>query len=166
MVLDREWWELNTSTRGERFTSRGTFHANFSNFMYSPIEIDGKLYRTVEHYFQSQKTLDPKWREDIRLARTPGKAKVLGRSAPLRPDWDTVKYQIMLTGLWAKFVLPEFRSSLANFVGNIVEWNSWHDVIWGVCVCDRCEGTGQNLLGKALEQIREELRAETPSSED
>lgn len=152
------WWDLNESGVGPAFNRTGGFHADFSNFVPSLINIDGQDYRTVEHYFQAMKTLDPVEREIIREQKTPGGAKVQGRKATLRPDWDDVKVDVMTTALRIKFHLPRFRPSLENFEGSIVEWNTWHDRIWGVCTCNKCGRSGLNLLGQCLESVRDELR--------
>ena len=41
----------------------------------------------------------------------------------------------------------------------IVEWNNWHDNIWGDCICLKCEDiVGTNHLGKLLMRIRTELK--------
>jgi ribA/ribD-fused uncharacterized protein len=155
----RHWSTLNRPGVGQKFEGSGDFHDYFSNFVYSPIEIDGVVWTSVEHFFQGMKTLDVGEREEVREQKNPGAAKIVGRSVTLRPDWDDVKFDLMLTGLRAKFSLPEFRESLVEFEGPIVEWNTWHDRVWGVCVCQKCRGTGQNLLGQALEQVRDELRS-------
>jgi len=60
--------------------------AFLSNFYSSPVIYDGKKWPTVEHAFQAQKTLDEREQELIRTAKTPGKAKRLGRKVSfLRP---------------------------------------------------------------------------------
>jgi len=41
---------------------------------------------------------------------------------------------------------------------DLIEGNYWHDNIWGDCLCSRCKNIkGQNLLGKILMEVREEL---------
>jgi len=162
--MANNWWCLNEAqAEGPVFTGEGDFHPSFSNFVHSPIKVDGLEYQTVEHYFQAMKTLEPGWRKRIQRASDPGLAKVHGRAAPLRPDWDEVKYEVMVTGLRVKFAILAFRSFLAEFEGPIVEWNTWHDRIWGVCICSGCGHRGQNLLGKALEQVRQEITDEENS---
>lgn len=156
----REWWTLNEVGTGVKWEGGGRFHSLFSNFESSPVVIGGLRYRTVEHYYQSMKTEDPGWREAIRTAVSPGAAKVIGRQAPLREDWEEARVGVMLTGLRFKFARPQFSRVLAGFPGTITEWNSWHDRIWGVCTCNGCGGTGSNLLGYCLERVRSELLAD------
>lgn len=47
------------------FYSTGDDYGDFSNFAAWPIKVDGKTWPTSEHYFQAQKFLDEKYREEI-----------------------------------------------------------------------------------------------------
>ena len=62
----------------------------FSNFSTHPITIDGQLFSTSEHYFQSMKfiTTDPIWAEKIRTSPNPTACKKMGgsRDHQLRND--------------------------------------------------------------------------------
>lgn len=127
-----------------------------SNFYEAPIYINGKRYASVEHAYQAFKTLDESSHNLIREAKTPGIAKKLGRAVSLRKDWDTVKYDLMLTFVRKKFENPFLRPLLLATEGaELIEGNTWNDTIWGVC-----RGVGQNLLGKILMQVRNECREE------
>ena len=120
--------------------------------------IDNVVYTTNEHFFQAMKSLNPKERQAIVLAPTPGKAKRLGRKVSLRKDWEDIKEEVMLTGLRHKFSNPELRKKLLA-TGNeeLIEGTTWHDNYWGICDCKTCGGQGKNRLGKLLMQVREEL---------
>ena len=133
-------------------------YAFLSNFYFSPMIIDNVVYTTNEHYFQAMKSLNPKERQAIVLAPTPGKAKHLGRKVSLRKDRDDIKEEVMLTGLRHKFSNPELRKKLLA-TGNeeLIEGTTWHDNYWGICDCETCGGQGKNRLGKLLMQVREEL---------
>ena len=133
-------------------------YAFLSNFYFSPMIIDNVVYTTNEHFFQAMKSLNPKERQAIVLAPTPGKAKRLGRKVSLRKDWEDIKEEVMLTGLRHKFSNPELRKKLLA-TGNeeLIEGTTWHDNYWGICDCDACGGQGKNRLGKLLMQVREEL---------
>jgi ribA/ribD-fused uncharacterized protein len=131
----------------------------FSNFAPCEIHWLGEVYPTVEHFFQAMKTTDPAERERIRTAPTPGQAKRLGRKVQLRPDWQQAKLALMEFALRQKFSRPEWAATLRDFEGEIVEWNTWHDNIWGKCTCPRCQSQGENQLGRLLERLRAELRA-------
>ena len=41
-----------------RFFSKSETHREFSNFAPFPIDLDGKRWPTVEHYYQAQKFAD------------------------------------------------------------------------------------------------------------
>ena len=114
-------------------------YAFLSNFYFSPMIIDNVVYTTNEHFFQAMKSLNPKERQAIALAPTPGKAKRLGRKVSLRKDWEDIKEEVMLTGLRRKFSNPELRKKLLA-TGNeeLIEGTTWHDNYWGICDCEAC----------------------------
>ena len=125
-----------------------------SNFSASPFRIDNVLFPTMEHYFQANKADNQNDYLRIAYAPTPGEDKRLGRKIQLRPDWEKIKDNIMLTGLRKKFADPELRNLLlATGDEELVEGNYWRDTYWGVC-----NGVGQNKLGKLLMQVREEIK--------
>jgi ribA/ribD-fused uncharacterized protein len=131
----------------------------FSNFEPCEVELDGEVYPTVEHAYQAAKSLRPEDRAKIRRARTPGMAKKLGRVFGLRRDWEEIKFDVMRGLLEQKFVQEPWRSRLLEHQGEIVEWNYWHDKIWGMCVCTDCRGKGANHLGRLMTEIRETILA-------
>ncbi len=134
---------------------RGTY-AFLSNFYECKVVIDGKPYKSVEHYYQSMKSDDPKIQDDVASTPTPAAAKKMGRHVTLRSDWERIKDAIMLKALRAKFSIPELAKKLLD-TGDVVleELNSWHDTYWGV---DSSTGRGQNKLGMMLMQTRDELK--------
>ena len=69
----------------------------FSNFSWHGFELDGKYWKTSEHYFQAQKFLGTEYEDRVREARSPKDAANLGRRRdfPLRKDWETVKDDVM-----------------------------------------------------------------------
>src|SRR5689334_1353422 len=77
----------------------------FSNFSPHPVEMNGRIWPTSEHYFQAQKFAGSEHEEAVRLAKSPTIAARMGRSRsrPLRPDWEAVKDDIMHEVLKAKF---------------------------------------------------------------
>jgi len=131
----------------------------FSNFWAGPYIIDGKSWPTTEHYFAAMKTLDPLAQEKIRDAITPGLAKKLGREVVLRDDWDQIKFDVMLTALRAKFsdLYPVLKDKLISTGENDIYEDSPYDHVWGTGRRGSI-GNGQNLLGKALMQVRSELK--------
>jgi ribA/ribD-fused uncharacterized protein len=129
----------------------------FSNFFEGPYEIDGQVWPTTEHYFAAMKTLDTGQQEDIRKASTPLDAKRMGRVVTLRSDWDDVKYDVMLDALRAKFGNSlKLKEVLLSTSDALIYEDSPYDKVWGTGEKGGV-GTGQNLLGKALMQVRQEL---------
>lgn len=129
-------------------------YAFLSNYSASPFRINYVLFPTMEHYFQANKADNQNDYLHIAYAPTPGKAKQLGRKIQLRPDWEEIKDNVMLTGLRKKFADPELRNLLlATGDEELIEGNYWGDTYWGVC-----NGVGQNKLGKLLMQVREEIK--------
>jgi ribA/ribD-fused uncharacterized protein len=146
-----------------RFNNENKFLSNFqaSTFFYK-----GKKYASVEHAYQALKTLDPDEHEKVRNAVSPSQAKKFGKSLTLREDWDLVKSTIMLELLRLKFQNPFLRMKLIA-TGNaiLIEGVTWHDTFWGVCNCPKHNGEGQNVLGKLLMQVREEVKIEDQSDQ-
>ena len=131
-----------------------------SNFVETPVFLDGDLYWTVEHAFQAAKSLDPAVRRRVQLQETPGKAKAEGRRVALRADWEVVKEDVMLYLLQQKFSQEPFRRQLlATGDAHLEEGNTWGDRYWGVCPVG--SGYGQNRLGVLLMQVRSELRSQS-----
>ena len=129
-----------------------------SNFyvLPKPITHDGIIYPTTEHAFVAAKTLDFKQRFEISQipATQAGKAKRVGRTLVLRPEWEKAKTRIMDELVLLKFVINQDlrRQLLDTYPRRLVEGNTWGDTYWGVC-----QGVGENKLGSILEIVRQQL---------
>lgn len=135
----------------------------FSNFSRHSIFLKGKRWPTSEHFFQAQKFAGTDHEEEVRKAKTPSLAANLGRSRklPLRRDWESVKDQVMLEALRAKFTQHDELKAILLGTGDakLVE-HTERDSYWG----DGGDGSGKNRLGLLLMQLREELRTTDASS--
>ena len=134
-------------------------YAEFSNFAPFGVAMDDLWWPTVEHYFQAQKFDDPAYRERIRAAQKPKDAKALGmtRALPLREDWEEVKVAIMRAAVDCKFrTHPAPRDLLLSTGTETIVENAPLDGFWG-CGPD---GSGLNMLGKILMDLRTVLRRE------
>ena len=141
-----------------RFYREGDAYGELSNFAAFPVEIDGKRWPTTEHYFQAQKFVGTPHEGEIRRARSPGEAARMGRDRqrPLRRDWESVKDGIMLHALRAKFTQhPELRELLAGTGDEPLVEHTSNDSYWA----DGGDGSGKNMLGVLLMQLRAELRS-------
>jgi ribA/ribD-fused uncharacterized protein len=128
-----------------------------SNFWPAEIEFEGLKYPTVEHAYQSAKTLDVNERRRIAALPTPAEAKAAGRALKLRDDWERVKFDVMEQCVRQKFTRhADLRQQLLD-TGDaaLEEGNTWGDRVWGVY-----QGQGENRLGKILMKVRDELRRE------
>lgn len=125
-----------------------------SNYSMSPVWYGDHMYPSAEHAYQAQKTLDPTLQQLIRNQPTPNLAKKFARKIKLRPDWETIKIDIMEEILREKFAQePERGILLMTCNQELIEGNWWGDKFWGQCPV----GNGQNWLGKLLMKIRNEI---------
>jgi len=145
------------------FYSVSAPYGEFSNFAPFPIRLGGTTWPTSEHYFQAQKFEDADYREKIRTTKSPMIAARLGRSrkVKLRRDWESVKVRVMRDAVRAKFAQHEELCALLSATGDakIVE-HTTNDSYWG----DGGDGSGQNMLGRILMEIRAELRRTSPAN--
>ncbi|KAI9099524.1 hypothetical protein DFS34DRAFT_617868 [Phlyctochytrium arcticum] len=155
------------------FYSTSSPNGFMSNFYPARILVDGKLWPSTEHYFQAMKfsgTKDESIVEKIRLNDSPVKATQFGRNRTyrLRPDWDIeytdangkitkTKIEVMRKAVRAKFTQHLYlKEQLLDTAGkNIVE-HTKNDSYWG----DGGDGSGTNMLGKLLVELRDELLQE------
>jgi len=136
---------------------RNEYHF-LSNFYEYPILYNNVLYKSTEHAFQAQKTLDLEEIQLVRNASTPGRAKKLGKEVTLREDWEDIKVDVMRDILWAKFSNTDLSTKLLSTgERHLIEGNNWHDDFWGMH-----SHKGKNMLGKLLMEIRDELRNPDP----
>lgn len=127
-----------------------------NNFYPSKLLLDGVTYYNAEAAYQAQKCALPADREQF-AALGAAEAKKLGRSIPLRADWEAVKLGAMRAVLYAKFTQrPDLANALLETGDRLLqEGNYWHDLYWGV---DLHSGEGENHLGDLLMELRAQLR--------
>ena len=132
----------------------------FSNFSLHPIQLEGTVWSTVEHYYQAQKFVGTENEGliiTIQNAETPMEAATIGRdrTLKLRCDWEQVKTQVMWQGVLTKFLThTDIQKILLDTGDELIVEDSPIDYYWG---CGR-EKTGQNHLGKILMKVRQEIR--------
>jgi len=132
-------------------------YGEFSNFAHYSVWLNKRRWPTTEHYFQAQKFDSHEYQEMIRYAKTPSLAANLGRSRKqkLRRNWESIKVNVMREAVRAKFTQHDDLRELLLSTGEakLVEHTA-NDAYWG----DGGDGSGKNMLGKVLMEIREELR--------
>ncbi len=143
-----------------RFYAPNDEHGWMSNFSTHPVKLDGKLWPTVEHFFQAAKFegTDPAHAAAIRRAKRPNEAAKMGRDRghPLRRDWESVKENVMRRAVRCKVdTHPELRELLLATGDEALVEASPVDFYWG----EGDDGSGKNRLGHILMEIRADLRA-------
>jgi len=141
------------------FSPKSKDFKELDNYYEVGLDIDGKVWPTVEHYFQAAKfPTNAELQETIRKAKTAAKAKTLGRDgSPVREDWETYRVEVMEKALREKFSdkNPEFKAKLLS-TKDIPLLNESQDNYWGI----GRKKIGSNTIGKLLMKIRAELRAQ------
>ena len=136
-------------------TFRGK-HTFLSNFYHAPFtDADGRVYPTVENYFQAHKVASPD--RDPFTNCSAVEAKRLGRTVAIVGEWDVRRLWVMRQGLARKFREGSELGRRLLDTGDelIVERNTWGDHFWGVT-----ETGGCNWLGHLLMARRAELRGD------
>ena len=133
------------------------YYAFLSNFYRTSIAIDGIIYPTAEHAFQSYKSDEHEYKLEVSRADKPSDAKKIGRRIKLIPDWNEKRVDYMRLVVGYKFNqnndLRDMLIATANTY--LIEDNYWHDNFWGNCKCSKCYEPGFNMLGKILMELRE-----------
>lgn len=137
------------------FYSHKKEYGYMSNFYSSPICIRGITYPTSEHYFQASKMQTYEDHEKVRTSNSPYTAARLGRTLKMRDDWFHVRDSVMLEALRYKFHQHSDLFLILVETGNLelVE-HTKKDNYWA----DGGDGTGHNMLGKLLMQVRYECQ--------
>jgi N-glycosidase YbiA len=126
---------------------------------YGHHENDRVPVRTLEHWFQACKATSRRQFDLILACGTAAAAKRAGRETELRPDWEQVKFEVMLCALRGKFALEPYRCGLLLTDPRPLAEDSRSDFLWGARDPDGGYH-GQNLLGIALMRIRDEVIAD------
>jgi hypothetical protein len=139
------------------------FLSNFWRAEQGLEDTDGNLwcYRTNEHFYQSMKAKNAIMSDWIRQAPSAFMAKRASRA--LKPDeivddWETKKVEVVLLGLRAKFgskFNQDIKDQLLATGDAILMEDSPTDMFWGGSLPE-----SQNMLGRLLMQVREELRGD------
>ena len=149
---------LDSQSQGEiKFYHSDQPWGELSNFSRHSIYLKNKIWPTVEHYYQAQKFAETKHEESIRRSATPILAKQLARDFSKYlaiVDWPNVKQEVMLAGLRAKFSQhPDLVELLISSGDRKLTEHTAKDKYWG----DTGDGSGKNILGKLLMQVRSEI---------
>lgn len=155
---------MNTECHGLDTAERVYFYEQdfyvLSNFSAFTLDWRGERFNTTEAAYHFEKfPQDARIRREILRAPSAHEAfKIAERyKKDRRPDWDSMKVEIMRAILRAKVDQHEYvrRKLLATGDRELVE-NSWRDDFWGWGP----NRDGQNMLGRLWMEVRAELRAQ------
>jgi len=143
----------------------------FSQWWLAPFEVGGIVYKTAEHWMMAEKARlfnDNAALEQIIEAKTPAEAKNGGRQIKnfVAEIWDKEKFDIVVRGNAYKFTKhPELKTFLLGTKDRVLAEASPVDNIWGIgleasspVVENPSAWKGENLLGYALMEVRDQLR--------
>ena len=148
------------------------FGSAFSNFYPCTFEEKGLVWKSSEQCFMAKKAEyfnDFEIYDEILMCETPREAKSWGRKVRDfdAEKWSEVCFEKMYDAVYAKFSQNEDLKNLIlseEFKGKGFIEGSPFDAIWGVKMdwrnpdIDNEENwKGQNLLGKVLDKVREDL---------
>jgi len=132
---------------------------DFANFdTKHPIVMGDKTWKSTEHYFQAMKFLGSESDMDaVFNAPKPRDSAFIGRDRdrPLRKDWESVKDGVMYEAVLAKVDQhPDFKELLVSTGDAELIEHTKNDSYWA----DGGDGTGKNMLGIILMDIRDKIR--------
>ena len=151
--------EVGVQTTSETidFNAKLSQFKEFSNLFKISLNIDGREWPSVEHYFQAMKypTNFP-LQEEIRKVKTPLQARALGKKGVERDDWPQYRVQVMEKALREKFseAHPELKAKLLSSGKKVLREISPVDNFWGIGKSKK----GKNMLGVLLMKIRDEIQ--------
>ena len=123
---------------------------------------DGLWWKTSEHYYQAQKSLDNQEQFTIQDAPTAARAKMLGeRVRSKRVNWDKIKLDVMRKATSLKFAKGTKAANKLIDTGfdYLVHYAPWGDPFWGVMDSHSGSGgyIGQNWQGRILNEWKFKL---------
>jgi ribA/ribD-fused uncharacterized protein len=143
-----------------------------SQWFVAPFEVAGERYATAEHWMMAEKARlfgDPDAERAAIDAPNPALAKAAGRTVGDFDDdvWARERFEIVVRGNVHKFAAhPDLREFLLRTGSRVLVEASPRDRLWGIGMGAENENAenpaawrGLNLLGFALMEARERLRA-------
>jgi ribA/ribD-fused uncharacterized protein len=127
-----------------------------SNFHPCDISYDGLVYPSVENFYQSMKFSGELRRDFTSISASQSKSRA-DTMQVTTPNWMSYRHDVMRIGLRLKFQHSDLRIRLLDTgTEDIYHLSPW-DLHWGI----NREMVGENVLGKMLMEIRDNLFATT-----
>lgn len=130
--------------------------ANYSNYGFYK---NGIFYKTVEHYYQSEKYDDKKIKENIINAITPKEASNIGRDRKniRKKNFKDSKIQVMYEGVLEKFRQNrDIAYKLIETRNKEIAEATIDEYFWGIGK----DKSGENNFGKILVKVRNKIKKE------
>lgn len=130
--------------------------ANYSNHGFTK---NGIFYKTVEHYYQSEKFDDPEIKKRIINAPTPKEASNIGRdrSNIRKENFKEIKNQVMFDGILEKFRQNrDIAYKLIETRNKKIAEATIDEYYWGIGK----DKSGKNVIGDILVKVRERIKRE------
>lgn len=135
----------------------------FSNLFKRPVEFQGEVFITAEHAYQAGKPRKESVKQWLMAAPSPALLAMAAHGLywwDIRSDWSKIKFDRMRQVLRAKFTQHRDLRDLLLGTGDarLVESATVDNPVnrlWG-----EVNGSGRNMLGVMLMELREQLRAE------
>lgn len=138
-------------------------YGGFSNLFKRSIEFEGEVFATSEHAYQAGKPRKEAVKQWLLSAPSPALLAMAAHGLywwDIRSDWSKTKFDRMRRVLHAKFTQHEDLRDLLLSTGEarLVESATVDNPVnrlWG-----EVNGTGKNMLGVMLMELRDQLRSE------
>ena len=141
--------------------------SNLSNLHPVQLEIDNRVWGSVEQYYQFHKALDSNYAreaQEILVQSDPVEAMVIGRRVKASPEWiQTRGPEVMKKAQLVKFQIPAMAFSLKScglYIGEATK-----NPVWGTgkTLSDNnafqsSSWTGSNKAGEMLKEVRQLLK--------
>lgn len=124
-----------------------------------PMTYQGQTYPSAENAFHASRFDKSDMRHKLARMTPESAAYATAMSKDAGPDWNADAIREMYHVMHAKFNTPLMRERLLSTgMRPITMYNMYHDTLWGICMCRRCRGRGENRLGVILEKLRYDLK--------
>jgi ribA/ribD-fused uncharacterized protein len=141
----------------------------FSNLYRREVVFEGEVFPTSEHAYQVGKARKPAVRKWLMEAPSPALLAMAAHGLyywDVAPGWSTTKFDRMRAVLHAKFTQHEDLKALLLSTGcaRLIETATVDNEVnrlWG-----EVKGSGRNMLGVLLMELRSTLRSEVGEAED
>ena len=140
-------------------------HSRLSNLYPVEFELEGRIWQSVEQYYQFNKALASQKLDiarQIRETSDPVEAMFIGKQVTPGQEWKDRGPEIMKTAMRKKFHIPALKYTLVN--SGITIGEGTKNAFWGIGLsiqdndaCNPTAWTGQNIAGQCLMDVRREI---------